>query len=328
MRSLFILALLLFFTSCGKTPEEESDEAIDLALTYLSSNKCEEAIDVLEDIGRQRENSIYLQVLASAYACRAGFSEIDFLDTEIDKIDSSVSGLMKSLTTLKWSSQTEADSADYEDMKEALDVILNIDSEQPSQDHREEVFGLRKAGDMGVQALFMSIAQLGKFLHLYGNVNATGVKGGGAANTDEQGATASTCFAAYTAVNAQTALTPAIAGACRYPGPATYVGHPDLSFAAPDLVVTKRRLCEGLMLVTNIIDILNNLTLTDDSYGDLTSVTATVNTYKTNITNASPALATLINTTSQEECETLVAGGSEFDNLQYIYALLFEVGLQ
>lgn len=328
MRSLFILAILLFLTSCGKTPDEEVNEAIDIALTHLSHNKCEAAIDVLEDVGRDKENPIYLQVLASAYACRAKFSELDFFDTELDKIDTSTTGLMKSLTTLKWSDQDEADQDDYVATREALDILLNVDSSQPSQAAREDKYGIRKAGDMGVQALFLALSQLGKFVHFYGNVNATGVKGGGTASTDEQGATVSTCFAQYTSSDAQTALTPAIAGACRYPGPATFVGHPNLSFAAPDLAATKRRMCEGLMLVTNIMDILENMTLSDDTFGDLSTISATIQTYKTTITNASPALGTLINTTSQSSCETLVAGATEFDNLQYIYALLFEVGLQ
>lgn len=328
MRSLFILAILLIFASCAKTPDEEVDQAIDIALTHLSENKCDSAIDVLEDIGRDKDNPIYLQVLASAYACRAKFSEIDFLDTELDKIDTSATGLLKSLTTLKWSDQDEADQDDYKDTREALNILLNVDSSQPSQANREAKYGIRKAGDMGVQALFLAIAQLGKFVHFYGNVNATGVKGGGAANTDEQGANASTCFAAYTSADAQTALTPAVAGACRHPGPATFRGHPNLSFVAADLAVTKRRMCEGLMLVTNIMDILDNITLSDDSYGDLSSISTTIATYRTTITNASPALATLIDTTSQSTCETLVADATEFDNLQYIYALLFEVGLQ
>lgn len=324
---ILILILFIFATSCGKKPEEEVEEAIDIALTYLSDNECNKAIDLLEDVGRDTKNAKYLQVLSSAYACRAGFSEIDFLDTEIDKLDTDdIDDLFLSLTKLKWSAEKEADSDEYTDLREALDIVLNVESTQPSQEDRNDRFGKRQGEALGVQALLMSMAQLGKFLHFYGNVDSTGVKGGGAANTDEQGATTSKCFAAYTSTDAQTVLTPAIAGSCRYPGPASYVGHPDLDFA--NLTETKRRMCEGLVLVTNTLDILENLDLSNSNYGDISAVKTLVQNLRTTITTADSNLGTLINTTSQETCETLVANATQWDNLQYIYALLFEVNLK
>lgn len=327
MRFAIILLLILFSVSCAKTPAEDVDEAIDLALTYLSDDNCDAAIDILEGVGRDKSNPIYLQVLASAYACRAGFDERDFLATEIAKIDSTAANLMKSLTTLTLSPETAADSAAYLDLREALEVLLYVDSSQPSQVRRGTKYGPRKAGDMGVQALFLSLTQLGKFLHFYGNVNAAGAKGTGAASTDEQGVTPSTCFVEYTEAQALAFLTGGGGSVCN--DLSIDDGHPDMLFApAATLVITKRRMCEGLMLVTNIIDILDNLTLpADSSMGDLSSVATTVDGFKTAVTTANPALGTLINTTSQATCETLVAGATEFDNLQFIYALLFEGGL-
>lgn len=325
MRLSLIILSLFIFVSCGKTPAEEVDEAIDLALTYLSENKCAKAIDVLEDVGRDQTDPVYLQVLASAYACRAGFNEVTFLLDDIPLIDSDAADLMKSLTQLSLSDEDEADSDSYVDVGEALDILLNVDSNPPSQAAREATFGPRKAGDMGVQALFLSMVQLGKFLHFYGNVNSAGVKGGGAASVDEQTADPSECFVTYTYAPAKTYLT-AAAGTCN--NMASDNGHPNLSFAVADLTTTKRRMCEGLMLVTNILDILENMTLpADSSYGQLSSVTATVSNFKTAIVTADPNLETLLETTSQAECETLVANSTEFDNLQYIYALLFESGL-
>lgn len=326
MRLLLILFSLILFASCAKKPSDEVDEAIDIALTYLSSNKCAAAIDVLEDAGRDVENPIYLQVLASAYACRAGFNEIVFLSTEMTKIDSSAAGLMKSLTTFTLSADTEADSASYVDLREALDILLYVDTAQPSQLAREAIFGPRKAGDMGMQALFLSFTQLGKFLDFYGNVNALGVKGGGAANVDEQGATPSTCFIEYTEAQAILFLGGGGGGVCN--NMASDDGHPDLSLAAPDLETTKRRMCEGLMLVTNIIDILSNISLpTSTTFANFATVATTVSTIKTTITGNYPQLATLLDTTSQTDCETLLDTPSELDNLQHLYALLFEAGL-
>jgi hypothetical protein len=87
-------------------------------------------------------------------------------------------------------------------------------------------------------------------------------------------------------------------------------------------------MCQGLVLVTNVIDILENMTLpTSSSYGDLVGLSTTVGAFKTSIIAADASLETLIETTSQTTCETLVADATEFGNLQYIYALLFEVGL-
>lgn len=327
MRTLFIIWILIALTSCAKKPEQEVDEAIDIALTLLSSDKCDEAIDVLEDIGRQGDNAIYLQVLASAYTCRAGFNEIDFIDTEIDKIDTDGAGLMKSLTTLIFSPESEPDSQSYSDIRESLEILLYIDDSQPSQVAREAKFGVRKSGDIGIQAVILSLTQLGKFLHFYGNVDSVGNKGGGAASVDEQTATPSTCFVEYTDTNAIAFLGLGTGGACN--NLAVDNGHPNMPFApASDLVITKRRMCEGLMLITNVIDILNNLTLPAGSdLEDLNTITASINTIKTTIISIDPALETLITTTSQTTCETLVTSSTEFDNLQYLYALLFEVGL-
>ena len=328
MRLAIILLLTLILTSCAKNPSEIVDEAIDVALTKLSDGDCDGAIDVLEDAERDTSNAIYLQVLASAYACRAGFDERDFLLNQITKIDSDPTNFMKSLTTLSLSDESEADSEAYLDLRESLEVLLYVDSDQPSQAAREVKYGVRKAGDMGVQALFLSLTQLGKFLHFYGNVDSLGAKGAGAVNTDEQGAIPSTCFVEYTQAQAVLALAAGIGGACN--DLAVDDGHPNLLFTpAATLIVTKRRMCEGLTLLTNIIDILDNLTLpADSSMGDLTSVSSTVNDYKATITTADPALATLISTTSQATCETLVETPAEFDRLQFIYALLFEKGLQ
>jgi hypothetical protein len=326
LRSIFFLFLIFFCTSCAKTKSEKTDEAIDVALTYLSDSQCSKAIKVLESAGRTTANPIYLQVLASAYACRGGYSEIDFLTTEVNKIDSTLAGFMKSLTTFIWSDESEADSDTYVDFQEAIDILLYVDDQQPSQVRREAKYGTRKAGDMAVQALFLGLSQLGKFLDFYGNVNVLGVKGGGAPNTDEQGATASTCFITYTYGPSIAYLGSGAGGACISPG--SFVGHPNLSLAGASLATTKIRMCQGLMLITNIIDILDNTTFpTGAPFDDLASVATTIGALKTAVTAANPALVTLLDTTSQEVCESLVSDSTEFNNLQLIYALLFETNL-
>ncbi len=325
MRSILFIFLLFIIGGCAKTAPEKIDEAIDLALTYLTQEKCQKAIDVLEDVGPDTDNPVYMQVLASAYACRAGYNEITFLSTDIPTINSTATNFMKSLSQLSLSGETEKDSDSYNDLLAAMNTLLYVDDNQPSYTARVSKYGARKAGDMGVQSIFLGLTQLGKFINFYGNVNSSGVKGAGAANTDEQGATPSNCFLEYTEARSIAALG-VLAGTCD--DMSSDNGHPDLSFAPASLTATKKKMCQGLVLVTNLIDILENITLpTNSSYGSITALPDTVGGFKDSIILADPSLETLLDTTSQSECETLVSNATEFDNLQYIYALLFEVGL-
>jgi hypothetical protein len=82
------------------------------------------------------------------------------------------------------------------------------------------------------------------------------------------------------------------------------------------------------MLVTNMIDILDNTTFpTGAPFDDLASVATPIDAFKTAVIGVNPALLTLLDTTSQTECESLVSDSTEFNNLQLIYALLFETNL-
>lgn len=325
-----ILLILIWASGCAKTPKQEMEQAIDIAQTYLSEDKCQEAIDVLEDVGRDLDNADYVQVLASSYACRAGFNEIRFLDVDIAQLNTTVAGFLNSLTLFSTSPETQADSNSYLDLRTAINLLLYQEATtSPSQATRNTFFGTRKAGDVGSFALYLSLAQLGKFLHFYGNVNAAGAKGLGAANTDEQGATASTCFVDYEAgTSAETYINLGSAPGGICDNTAVDIGHPDLSFAVGSLTTTKRRMCEGLMLITNTIDILNNIDLSGNtSLGSLSSTIALVNQFESTIVAADPTLQTLMDTTSQSTCESIVAVQADFERLQYIYALLFETGL-
>lgn len=320
MRSIALIFTLFLFVSCAKTTDEKVAEAIDVANTYLSEGKCDSAIDVLEDVGRQSSNAIYLQVLASAYSCRAGFSELTFLLTDLDVMTQATtptSTLLTYLSIISTSTETEADSDSYTDLKTAINLLIDSTSAQPSQSARNSKFGSRKAGDMGMQALLMMFAQLGKFLHYYGDVHpTTGAKGGGSASNN--------CFIAYTDATAISALG---TGTCSSSGSRT--GNSDLSLAESNLPATKAKLCEGLMLVTNIIDTLNNIQIPSDStLSALDDIKTEVNDMKSEIYTG--GLETLLDTTDQATCATLVAptdSSGEFENLQRIYASLFEGGL-
>ena len=331
MLKILALSFLVILASCSQSPEEEVATAIDVAQTHLSKYECQDAIDLLEEVGRQNDDGIYLQVLASAYACRANFNELSFIQDDIPTLDTSSSGLFKSLSIMSKSYEASADSDHYKDLELAMNILLQADGgTQPSQANRNTKYGSRRAGDMGLQNLYMGFIQFGKFLNFYGNVDANGDKGLGPINTDEQGAVGSTCFVTYN-------YAPAIAylqagsnpgGVCNDPGGADN-GHPNLSFIAADLTRTKKRMCEGLVLITNMIDVLNNISLTSNTtLAALQSIKTTINDYKTLAVTVDPTLATLMDTTSQSVCESLVAAQPEFERLQVIYAALFETGLK
>lgn len=297
--------LLLLLVSCAQKPEEKITEAIDVAQTLLSQEKCQEAIDLLEEVKRHPDDPIYLQVLASAYACRADFRAIDFIANEIPLINSAA--LMKSLSVLTLSTQTVADDEAYTDLKEAISILTLTDK----QSARNTKFGPRKAGDMGVQLLLLSVTQLGKYLHFFGNVNGTGVKGGGS--------NSNSCFINYIDASAVTFVTTGgQTGACT----SAVDGHPDMT--GSDLI---RRLCEGSTLIANIIDVLDHVDLSGSSeLDDLENINTAIAAYRTQATTFS--VSHLLDLTSQSQCEALLTNATEMNNMQKFFAGIFEKGLQ
>ncbi len=317
MRSILYIGFLLFFLSCGKSTEQETADTIDVALSYLTDGKCEDAIEVLEDLGRKNGDAVYLQVLASAYACRANFNEVRFISTDIPAIvTTSGQALMRSLSILTLSDEDAADSSDYLDVKTAMGVLAYATgATTPGQAERTTAFGVRGAGDIGVQLLFLSIVELGKFLNYYGNVNAAGAKG--------LGGGASTCFIDYSDPRAQAVIAANSGGACN----SNTGGHPDLDFAAANLTKAKRRLCEGLVAFNTIVDVVANLDLSGtESLSKFTSVNTTITALRAPAVAA--GLGPLLALTSQSECETAMGDNAKFADMEFLYSMLFESGLQ
>lgn len=317
MNNYFILFLSLLLISCAKTKSEKISDAVDIAQTYLSESKCQDAIDVLEDVGGGSDNGIYLQVLASAYSCRAGFSELSFIQNDIPDIDvSSNSFLYKSLSTLSFSSETQVDSNEYADLKTALNLLLNSAGTQPSHSDRIAKFGERRANDLSVQILLLSAVQFGKFLNFFGNTSTTGVKGAGVQGTNS-------CFLNYLFNDAKNVvLNYDAANNCN----SNIDGHPSLDITTTD---GKRRVCEGLVLYTNLLDVLNNIDLSSSTtMAGLVNILTIIDNMKDTAITAYPSLSTLLATTSQSECESLLDTAGEFDNIQLVYALIFELGLE
>ncbi len=288
--------------SCGNNPEEAAVIGIDQALTLLTNGKCSEAIEILEDLEDQDENPVWIKTLASAYACKASINVIRFVDNDISAIDENE--LLKSISILSYSDETAVDSVKYVGLRDALDILGRSDFKQTT---RTSDFGPRHGEDMGVQILIYSIIEFGKYLNWYGDVDATGKKGAGT-NTN-------TCYLNYT-------YAPAIAiigalpasNACQ----GTNNGHPDLN-GAQKIV----RVCEGLTLMTNIIDVLDNIDLSSSStLSALEDITAELSTYRT--TADAAGVGYLLDVTSPTACRTLLANQSDMDNAELLFALVLE----
>jgi len=302
--SILILILLFGLTGCAQRSGEDIREAIDKAQTLLSSEKCDEAIKILEDVGPANSDAVYLQVLGSAYACKANVKTIAFVANDLPLIDSS--NFMNSISILSLSPETVADSIPYTSLKTGLGILQNTDK----QENRETKFGVRKSGDLGVEILVYSLIELGKFMNFYGNVSGSGAKGGGT-NTNS-------CFINYTYPNAIAVVTSGSTGACN----SATDGHPDMSGTA-----LARRLCEGSTLIANILDVIRNLDLSGSpDLSELEDLNTTVDQYQADADAA--GVGHFITLTSQSECEALIANPTEMNNMQLYCASVFEVGLQ
>lgn len=287
-----------------------------------STSGCQSAVTLLEGVGRQPDNARYVSVLASAYACLGGFGELDLFD-EIDVIVAGVDTFFPSITLLSTSEETQAESDNYQDILTGIEIALRGGNLSiPSAAAREANLGERAGSNLSIQALYMIIVELGKYMHFYGNVDDAGVKGGGAPNVDEQGPTASECFYTYDYASAIAYISGSgLTGICDNNGDP---GHPDLD--PGDLPTTYQRMCQGVVLFNNLVDILNTVTLSSsEDLGELPDLIDDINTSITTATTAYPELTDILEITDQDECEDYA--GTNFDQVQLFFAVVFESGL-
>jgi hypothetical protein len=309
---IFSFIILLLVGGCGAKKEEEVVSAIDAALYYLSQGtpNCQKAIDELEKVGRQNTNSLYLQTLASAYACRGGFGEL-ILFGEVGVIDPDPEELLGSLAQLSTSNQTAPETNSFNDLQTAIDIILYSGSKTvPSAAETKVIFGTRQANNLNLQALYMMIVQLGRYTRFYGNTSATGVKGSGTLGH--------VCFLDYpVAILNQISAS----NTCR---DAPSNGSPSLNISVGATTAYKRW-CQGAMLINNMIDVLDNITFSgNSSLGAIADLQATMQSI-VGTAGAIPGVAAFIENLSQSVCETEVA--NDPTPAQYYFAALLEEGM-
>ena len=321
-RLIFTIILLCFF-SCGKTIDEKTASAVLSANIYLSKGNCQGAINVLEANGRQDQNAHYLKTLASAYACRAEFSTITFFasDLALTTAPAPLGGTSVYSTSLAAATSPMQADFNFRDLQTAIDILLyagGIPSTlEPTAHERSRYFSADEASDINSQLLYMMLAQLGKYMHYYGNGSAAGLKGAGAA--------ANKCFTGYNLANAGgiaavQALIAALPATCQSPLESS---HSELSPVVA-AATRKTRLCQGVVILNGIFNILPSFI--GSASGTLatqtTAITAAATAVTTALTTADPAVGVVSSTINQSVCED--NANVPIAKLETYFAIMFE----
>lgn len=316
----FPIIFTLIVCGCGASKDEKTAEAVLSANILLTQGKCSDAIAVLEANGRVNDNSIYLQTLSSAYACLNGYREPSFFANDLSKTNtpSPIGGMALYSNA---SNMTSATDSDFTNMQKAIDILiyaggLSTDI-NPSCSLRSAKFTEAESLDLHTQLLLEVLEQLGRFYRYYGNSSATGVKGSG---TDASG---NTCFVSYenvpldVGVDLTTYLGTGATGACVAIGS----GHNDFGAAN---AFTTARLCQGVVLMNTLFDLLPNVlgSSTSSDFSVIQTLQTTITSLRTALSTAKVGTSDVLVVTSQSLCESQNAANDDF--IQVYYAFIFE----
>jgi hypothetical protein len=327
LKSLLLILVSLLVFSCGSNSDEKLKEVILDAQIALGSGNCQYAIDVLESNGRVSTNAHYVKTLASAYACRAGYSTPTFFTSDLIKtvIPFPLGGTtLYSTSKVAVTSPLETD-AKFEDLQMAITILLYAGgiptTANPTAYERSKHFTSDQAADINSQLLFMELVQFGKFLRVYGNGSALGVKGGGVPAANK-------CFSTYNsdplvvgpAINTALGLS-LVTGACKM----NTSGHAELATTV-GATVRKRRMCHGVVLINGTFNVLDSVmaSATGGALGTISGIDSTVIAgFKTVVTGAFPTMnTTVFDTMNQTTCESEIT--VPILDLEKYYALFAE----
>lgn len=309
----YLLLTILLVSSCAKTEQELLFDTIERANNFLTSRKCDDAIDLLEDHGIEKSSADFMKVYSSAYACKAGFSMLDLFELDIDNIDAN--NLLTSLASLSSSDETLPDSIKFLALQNAIDIIVESKtiSLNGSAARRIDSYGEAKGADLNFQLVFMSIVQLGKFFKLYGDADSTGVKGANGNND---------CIYSYSHPDAVSSINAVKPGSC-----VSATGTEGSSFleAPVSIALQQKRMCYGIILFNNFIDTLGSLSLGSDQYGELDDIKDLIDaSYSGLIATEAGTYGTTVvfdvkEVRTQSLCEAL-----NFDEVERYYAFFLE----
>ena len=296
---LFILFSLSLF-SCGTSTDEKLKEVILDAQIALGSSNCQYAIDVLESYGRQARSAVYLKTLASAYACRAGYSTPTFFtsDLPLTSTHAPLGGTTIYSTSGVTVTNPLQDDTSFVDLQTAINILLYAggisSTTNPTTTERAKYFTSDEAGEINSQLLFMELVQLGKYMRVYGNGSATGLKASGVPAGNK-------CFTDYTSAHAGVFGTLVAAnGTCKVNN------SPHTQLAASLAAATRKtRLCHGVVLANGMFDVIPSVVgaATGGSLSAASGITTAITALKAAVTGADSTTTNVFATINQTKCE-------------------------
>ncbi|NOT78894.1 MAG: hypothetical protein HOP07_07800 [Bacteriovoracaceae bacterium] len=323
LKYLILFSTVFMLLSCGKNTDEATAEAILTANIALSKGNCQTAIDALEANGRVNNNAPYLKTLASAYACKAGYSTLTFFTSDIAKtvVPAPLGGTTLYSTSSATVTTTLQNDQKFKDLQKAIDILLyagGIDSTntEPTSAERARYFSSSEAADINSQLLYMVLVQLGRYMYHYGDSSVTGVKASGVRSN--------TCFTSY--VNADGDVKTAVAAgtdSCSNILNDT-AAHVELA-SAVTAATRKTRLCQGVVLLNGVFAILPDVITSVIPVAQQAAALAALNVLnlaKVALIAADATTATVASTLNQTVCEdnTQVS----VSNIESYFGLMFE----
>jgi hypothetical protein len=267
-----VLSLIFLFTacfSCGKSSEEENLSAKRLARFYLSEGKCSKALSALEDASPSSDDQVYISLLASVYQCRADYKELTTVLGNLDALDANTMNLFKTMAAFDSAQEVTApDDSKYVNILKAIEVISSSSSDEGSL-QRVAKFGRYGGSNLNYQLLLLTTIGLSKYFGAYGNIDSDGGKGSSGVGV--------VCLAQYNYANVAGYLDALTDDNCESSTQAS-------SQTSIDIVDDQyiRRLCEGVVLYNNFLDLLVNLTLPQNTseLGNLVDVSSVLADFK------------------------------------------------
>lgn len=302
--------LIILFVSCGQSDRERIDDAIEKAQTLITLGRCDDAINLLEAVGRQTKNYQYLRVLSSGYACKSGYSEPVFFGTDLSNISSaSLWGSLSQFTnSTKMVSPTQEE---YLNLFEAIEILLYAgggikNTTEPTVALRGGFISGNDLNDLHAQAMYMILTALGMYVYHYGDAEG-GAKAARTINPE-----GNNCFLDYNenitldATLAYVKLDDAItalpaSNACKSQPNS---GHSDLDTVAANL----DRLCEGVFLFNNLrivlAQVLGAIGSGNDDFNALEPVETLLDLQRTIFLSVKNGLDDVDTVLSKEVCVT------------------------
>jgi hypothetical protein len=243
---------------------------------------------------------------------------VAFFGTDVSKIDgANIEGSFSTFSTSPLTSGYTPDTdTKFKDLQTAIDVLLYAGNlSTPSHAGRSTYFSSRELGNISTQALYLLVAQLGKFGKYYGNSSSSGLKGLGTGTNQ--------CYFQYTHWQAVAAITWLNTNTANDTCNLGSLGHPDLDTGIQTATDVTKRMCRGVILFNNFVDVFIGTTLSAGSQFDaIRNIQDDIQTYisSCNVTGSSTPLGALCNVRSQTECETVAT----VSLLQVYYAAIFE----